>query len=327
MGVTMNAYASLLVMIDPDKPVDELLSFATTLAVAHGAVLHICVPVKPVEFSGWASEAQRTRENNQCLAQLQSWLRAKLAQWPAPAKVVCTYPWSESLADTLLTTQGRLQPDLVIKLQEDHAAFGWPLVTPPDWRLLRECRAPLLLLVPPAMAGSRRVIAALDLMPVEEGHSLDEDVINAALNLAEPIKADVDLVHAFEFASMQVATEGAGQTWTQLLARQRRQCETRLAHAAQSHHLPVEHCHMLEGRAVPTLARMVPNAGDLLVMGRSRHEGLETWLGTTPERVLARHPAYGLLVVGPLDHEPVLHGYRRPLRERLDALVGMMFPD
>lgn len=323
----MNRYSRLLVVIDPDKPVDRVLHFAIELAHAHGAVLHICVPVTPIDFCAWTSESYRTQEKNRCLAQLQTWLQSKLAQWPAAGSVICTYPWSESVVDTLLATEQRLEPDLVVKLQEDRSTFGWPLVTPPDWPLLRECRPPLLLLGPAAGEGTIKVIAALDLVPPTEGHSLDEMVIHAAMQFAEPINAEVHLVHAFDLASMQVAVEGSGQTWQRLLSRQRRLCETQLAQAAQRHGLPAGRCHLLEGKPVPTLARLVPQVGDVMVLGRSAHDRLETWAGTTAERVLAHHPACSLLAVGPLEDETTTEARRRPIRERLDSLVGMMFPD
>ncbi|MFS2156736.1 universal stress protein [Pseudomonas sp. Pseusp122] len=319
----MSNYHKLLLVLDPDKPLGRVLAYAVELARAHGAVLHICVPVMLATSVESTGAPERSLENKLHLARVQAWLQAGLAQLGSSihgVSIVAIYPWSLSLHDSLIDTQERVDPDLLIKLQEEYSLDGRPFIMPLDWRLLRECRAPVLLQSAAAVHGPEKVMAALDLVAQGQGPSLDEQVVRAALQLAAPFGAAVHLVHAFDFASM------AG--WNHEMATQRRHCEARLARIAGYHAIPAQNCHLLDGRPLATLSHLVvPQQCDVMVIGRSPHEALDTCLGNTAERIVARHPACCLLVVGALDHPSLPRSGWRSLRERLDSLVGVLFAD
>jgi universal stress protein E len=216
----------------------------------------------------------------------------------------------------------------LIKTVEHESTFKRVFMMPVDWHLLRECPVPVYLMCAQAQGVPKKVVAAVDLASQQEGISLDELVIEAAIRFAHPYGAELHLVHAFDFASMQVPDYSGERAWEHFVMQQRSACEARLALLAERYQVPSQRRHLIEGSTLPVLSeRLKPTDSDVIVIGRSRHDGIDTWRGNTAERLLAKHPACGVLAVGPVAEPLSLPERLQPLRQRLDSLIQALFPD
>jgi universal stress protein E len=211
---------------------------------------------------------------------------------------------------------------------EHESTFKRVFMTPLDWHLLRECPVPVYLMCSGTQGIAKKVVAAVDLSSEHDGILLDEQVIGAATRLAHSCGAELHLVHAFDFASMQVPDHTVGRAWENFCTQQRSACQARLAIIAERYQVPPQRRHFIEGETLPVLTeRLKPTESDVIVIGRSRHDGIDTWRGNTAERLLAKNPACGVLAVGSVAEPSSIQEHLQPLRQRLDSLIQMLFPD
>lgn len=223
----------------------------------------------------------------------EQWLQAAVASLnQAPLQIGTQLVWGEPLHRQILDQIEKLQPLLVIKDVHYEPLLQRLLPDPLDWKLLRLCPVPLMLVNHAASPELRRVIAAVEpVAPEHRAGQLNQRVVQAARQLAEQSGASLHLAYVYEgLRPGQLGQASLAQeTIAQLYAELRVDAVARFQAFAREQGIAEDHCHLLQGAPAEALAGLASNTQtDLLVLGTARRESLEHSLfGSTAERILA----------------------------------------
>jgi universal stress protein E len=207
-----------------------------------------------------------------------------------------------------------LGPDLVVSFSAWQSPLQRTLFTADDWRLIRECRVPVLLVKDPTLLSRPRILACVD--PTHAGDkpaALDHELLDEAERFARALDGEVRVLHVLthrhSFAvagDAYVTPVGAAETGHAGIE----QAEQALRGLLAAHPAFVGHGRVRIGTpADEIVAEAREQRASLVVMGAVARGRLERWIvGSTAEGTLDRL-ACNVLVV-----KPVARG-TRPIQE------------
>ncbi len=100
---------------------------------------------------------------------------------------------------------------LIIKDAQPEPAMKRVFFTPLDWRLLRDCPVPVHLVTDSRNPRPRRILAIVDVLRSEDQDLVFNDqIVDAAVKLAEQCNAQVELLHAFDWTAVYASDMGIG---------------------------------------------------------------------------------------------------------------------
>jgi len=172
------------------------------------------------------------------------------------------------------------------------------LLTNVDWRLIRECPVPLLLVKDRKLAAEPVVLAAVDpLNEHDKPAALDDRIFTFAADLARVLRGHLHVVHSY---GTPLGAELPADA-VKLIADEHRAA---MARFLDTHAALQGRPHLYEGMAHECLQKAAQeHAADIVVMGAVARRGLKRLLiGSTAERVLDRLPC-DLVIIKPLDFE------------------------
>lgn len=183
---------------------------------------------------------------------------------------------------------------LIIKDAQEEPALKRVFFTPLDWQLLRDCPVPVHLVTHALNPRPRNVLAIIDVLRSEEqDHEFNDQIIDAAVKLAEVCDARLELLHVFDWTSLYTQDIGFGALplatgiYEALGVAQ----NEAFAAIAERHGVPPECRHFKEGMPVPSICEFAAEHHcDVIVMGTVQNKGLDKLLGTTAEQLLHRAP-------------------------------------
>lgn len=293
----MSQYQRILCFVDPQMRHSAGLQRAAAVARATGAALHLSLIDHSVPLSRLlAAEPRRTAPVlEQFLDQRRLWLAEEASALKADGVVVTTQvSWSAATLDEMLSQATEFAPDLVVKDSHYEPLLSRLFLKALDWRLLRECPAPLLLVGNLRHALPRRVLIAVD---VAAPAAVNEQTVRAGLALAIQCQAEPHLAYAFEVVPPLAAGDLALDYFDVLLPRHREEFDA----LCQSFGVPAGQRHLLLGPPTGMLTELAASLnGDVLVIGiAERRAGGRPLLGSTAESLLARAPCDMLAVPAP----------------------------
>lgn len=203
--------------------------------------------------------------------------------------------------------------DLVLKDVAHVSALRRILFVPADWDLLRTCPVPLWLVTGQGSTLPSRVEVAVDPLHPEHGSALNPRIVDLARTVAQPGKARVHVLSAFEgfpvsLASMEPEASGIAFPTEALYEELRREHRVSFAGMLAANRLQPDQGDVVYGAAANALSDAVRERdADLLVMGVMRRHGFERFLmGSTAERLVDYSPCDVLAVPAPVADEPAL---------------------
>lgn len=208
-------------------------------------------------------------------------------------KVHAEVIWADSLSREILRMVLATKPDLLVKDAETGPRKGW---APVDWRLLRHCPVPLMLVQPRPGPDVRRVLAAVDPMHAwGKPESLDGAILSAGRLIAGRYEAELHVRHAVEPLPALLA-QHMGEGSEAVEAAHRDYLDTQrnvLAAACEGQALDTARVHQREGAPAQVISDLVDDVGaDLLVLGTVNQRGLKrAVIGGTAEAILDRTTA------------------------------------
>jgi universal stress protein E len=300
----MGTYRSIMLLLRHAESPSPALARARALATASGASVHLFLfeHEAAIEAVSHVSREVAHLAQEAFLRQRSEWLQAHAAAMradgiDAQAHVIWGAPAHELVLDKVL----ELKPDLVIKDIERQPLARRLLLTSLDWKLLRLCPMPLMLVCGQRPALPRRAVVAID--PVAEVHTagaLNARLLDAARRL--PGIDTVELAHAFEpVAALAIGEPLGSAVWLNEVFDSLRSLGERALHEfAETHGVPPANRHLLAGPPALVLPTLVEGLeADVLVLGTVQRHGLERLIiGSTAERIL-QHASCDLLVVKP----------------------------
>jgi universal stress protein E len=192
--------------------------------------------------------------------------------------------WAKDVADWVNDHCAAQTTDLVIKT--GHRSERWDY-TPTDWRLLRECPAPVMVVASRSWKKRPRLLAALDLGSRKKTKlDLNRRVLTEARALADLLGAELHAVYVIEIP--QVLADLDLIDPRRYLAEQRRALQPMVDALADDFTIPTDRFHLLPGqphRAIPKLANKLKV--DTVLLGTVGRRGVRArLLGNTAEAVL-----------------------------------------
>lgn len=208
--------------------------------------------------------------------------------------------WVQHPYEEILHFVNEMSLALIIKDAQEESALKRVFFTPLDWQLLRDCPVPVHLVTNAVNPRPRHVLAIVDVLRSEEQDQVFNDqIVDAAVKLAEECVATLELVHVYDWTAVYARDMGIGALplatgiYEALGVVQR---ET-FAALAERHGVPPDRRHFIEGTPLLGICDFATeHRTDMIVMGTVQHRGLNKRLGTTAEQLLHRAPCSVLAI-------------------------------
>ncbi len=199
----------------------------------------------------------------------------------------------------------RLAPDLVVSFSAWQSPLQRTWFTADDWRLIRECRVPVLLVKDPTLLTKPRILACVD--PTHAGDkpaALDHQLLDEAERFARALDGEVRVLHVLTHRHSFAVAGDAYVTPVPAAETGRagiEQAEQALRELLAAHPAFVEHGRVRIGTpADEIVVEAREQRASLVVMGAVSRGRLERWIvGSTAEGTLDRL-ACNVLVVKPV---------------------------
>jgi len=261
----MQAIRSILVVIEPEHPESLALKRARLIAGVTQAHLHLLVCDKKHDHS------EHLRGLKECLLE-------------DGYSVTTEQAWNESLQETIVNVQQAEGCGLVIKQHFPDSSLKKALLTPADWKLLRHCPTPVLLVKTANSWKDGVILAAIDVGNTDHEHrELHATIIDHGYDIAHLAKAHLHVISAHP-SPMLSAADPVFQLKETIEARYREQCKAFQA----EFDIDDEHLHIEEGPAdvlIPFMAHKLKAA--VTVIGTVARSGFSgALIGNTAEVVL-----------------------------------------
>lgn len=275
----MQAIKRILVVIDPTQTDQLALNRAKLIAGFIDSELHLLV-------------CENRDDHMSTLDKLCAELKAE--------GLTASYSqsWQGNLTDTInqvLSSQGC---DLVIKQHLPDSPLKKALLTPDDWKLLRYCPAPVLLVKTTASWMNGCVLAAVDVgYHDDQHHVLHDTIVSHAADIVDMVGGALHLVSAHP-APMLSAADPIYQLRENIAARYREEAQR----YGTENGLDPERMHIAEGPAdtlIPKVAKQI--GASVTVIGTVARKGIAgALIGNTAEVILDQLDS-DILVLKPED--------------------------
>jgi len=265
----MFSIRKILVVIEPGAETDRVATLAVPraclIARATGASLHLLV-------------CDRKQDHAELLTDLRHVLEAK------DIKVTTEQDWHESTHQTIVKVQQAQGAELVIKQHFPDSTLKKALLTPADWKLLRYCPCPVLMVKTDRPWREGAILAAVDVGNPDGEHSaLHYSIVQHGFTIAEIAKGELHVIAAHP-SPMLSAADPVYQLSTTVEGKYREQCKAFQA----EFNIDDAHLHIAEGPAdvlIPFTAHHVQAA--VTIIGTAGRTGISgALIGNTAEVVL-----------------------------------------
>ena len=290
----MSDYSTIMVVLDRDMQRDSAMIRGVELAKRTGAKLFLLfVDYNSAIFKARFIDPELLRQAiSGYLDVRRRWLDTELAKLQeqgieAEGQVVWHRPPYEEIAHMA----AELRPDLVIKEATPVQGLDRILGTPEDRHLVRLCPAPLMLVNRHSSTVPQKILAAVDPFDThDKPHSLNDDVLKAALRMAYSVDAQVDVAHAYEYLPA-AAPVGAETVFADagVFEQVREEHRKEFVAFGKVHGIPEEQMHLREGEPWQVLRELAEDLTiDLVVLGSVQRSGLKrVMMGATAESILS----------------------------------------
>lgn len=261
----MQAVKRILVVIDPSQEEQVALNRASLIAGFIECELHLLVCENREDYSDLLA-------------------RLRVEQDAKGIRCSVTQDWHHNATDTICRAVAREGCDLVVKQHRPDNPLRKALLTPDDWKLLRYCPAPVLMVKNSDSWIKGAVVAAVDVGNHDDQHHvLHDTIVSHAADIVEMIGGDLHLVSAHP-APMLSAADPAFQLKDSIAAEYRARAEPYV----KLYGIDAQHLHIDEGPAdtlVPQVANRI--GASVTIIGTVGRKGIAgALIGNTAEVVL-----------------------------------------
>jgi universal stress protein E len=278
---------------------------ARALACATGAVLHIVAfdYVQALAAAGLFDHDAMAQAREGYLQVHRQWLEQQARfQRREGVQVSTEVVWARPTLAHLLEYVNDFHADLVIKDTHRVSALDRAFHRPLDWQLLRDCPAPLHLVIDATNPKPLSILATIDLSHLEElTQGLNDRILDLASSLAESCGATLHLLNVSGWselgeAEVNVPTATLASSLRDAVSDAQLEAFEALA---DRYGIEKQQRHLLPGTPAEVIARFAQQgAFDMVVLGTTYHRGIDIFIGSTAESVLNRSPC-SLTIVKP----------------------------
>lgn len=212
-------------------------------------------------------------------------------------EVSCHFAEQHHLAEAIIAETEKCQPDVVIKSTHHHKAIERSLITNTDWRLIRKCPAPLLLVKPGDWQTAGVAVTAVDpLHSKAEQAKLDRVLLDATSQIASQLKLKPCVFHSyFPFVSSLFPLESENSEHLERIKQHHKEALDELLTGYEVDEANIE---LSAGDLAPSLVQFLEdrNANLLIIGALSRNVIERAIVGNTAERILEGSPCDVLIL-------------------------------
>ena len=202
----MQAVRSILVVLDPEHAHSRALTRAKLIAGVTGARLHLLM-------------CDKKQDHSALLSLLSSQLHDD-----GYDNVTHEQKWKDSLHQSIIHVQQAEGCELVIKEHRPDNPLSKALLTPSDWKLLRECPCAVLMVKSECPWTGGVILAAVDVGNQDEAHRLlHASIIDHGYDIASLAKGQLHVISAHP-SPMQSASDPVYQLTETIEKRYREAC-------------------------------------------------------------------------------------------------------
>jgi universal stress protein E len=265
MEMIMQAIRSILVVMEPNHTEDLALKRAKLIAGVTQSHLHLLVCDKKSDHTGYLRDLTGLLNSEGFSTSSQQ-------------------AWDENKHQTIINVQQAEGCGLVVKQHFPDNPLKKALLTPDDWKLLRYCPAPVLMVKTEKSWAGSVILAAVDVGNADGEHrTLHTSIVSHGFDIAALAKAELHVISAHP-APMLSAADPTFQLKETIEARYREQCKA----FQVEYDISDERLHIAEGPAdvlIPQNAHRL-NAG-VTVIGTVARTGISgALIGNTAEVIL-----------------------------------------
>lgn len=301
----MNQTPTILSVIDPTAEEQPALQRAAHIARETASALELLICDFDSDIDAGFTSTVWIREVEPAKDHLMAIYEEKLERLAEPlretgidasVRVVWDFPLQDAIAREIAASR----PWIVFKDTHHHNLLRRTILSNTDWRLIRQCPAPLYLAKPNDPPAHPAVYAAVD--PMHEHAKpadLDRAIVDLAQRFAGYLSGELHIVHAHDLPELLVATP-VGEALRETERKRRRDM---FREFVAGYALPEDRARFVEGLPEVKLPELTheEHAG-LIVIGAVSRRALDRLIvGSTAERVLDRLGC-DLLVVKPPKH-------------------------
>ena len=261
----MQTIRSLLVVIEPQLMESFALKRAKEIAKSTKAHLHLLI-------------CDKEHDHSSLLSVLESSLRSEAFS------VSSRQTWHENLHTTIIREQQAEGCALVIKQHVSESILKRLLLTPEDWKLLRDCPSPVLLVKTTRAWSNGVVLAAVDVGNADEDHMvLHKSIIDQGFRIASLTHGQLHVVSAHPAPTLAVM-DAAYPIDTEYEASYRAACKE----FQRQFEIDDDRLHIKEGPADIIIQHVAKKLGAVVtVIGTVARTGLSgALIGNTAEIVI-----------------------------------------
>ncbi|MCO6055739.1 universal stress protein [Pseudomonas sp. MOB-449] len=261
----MHTIRNTLVVMDPQQSEEQILNRARMIASSTRSHLHLLVCDKRPDLSPHLEEVRGALEKE-------------------GFSVSAQRAWHHSLYQTVIAAQQAEGCGLVIKQHRPDNPLTKSILTPEDWKLLRYCPSPVLIVKTTAPWASGTILAAVDVGNSDIEHRvLHAGIVSHGHDVAKLSGGTLHMMSAHPYPMLS-APDPVFQRKESIEDFYREQCRT----LQKEFGIDDERLHIEEGAAdilIPQVARKLNAA--LTVIGNVARTGLAgAMIGNTAEMVL-----------------------------------------
>ncbi|UTW07970.1 universal stress protein [Pseudomonas benzenivorans] len=295
----MQTIRNTLVVLDAAQSVAQLLNRAKLIASSTQSHLHLLVCDKKNDHSTFLGETQEALRNEDF-------------------SVSAEQAWLGNVHQTVIAVQQAQGCGLVIKQHLRDTRLSKNLIPSEDWKLLRYCPAPVLIVRTDTSWQGGHILAAIDAGNSDVDHRvLHAGIVGHAHDIAKMTGGDLHLMTAHPCPEL-MAADPIFQVRDSIKSWYRQRCR-----ALQMEYAVADDClHIEEGPAdslIPAIAKRL--GASLTVIGSVARSGLSgALIGNTAETVLDSLDC-DVLVLKPADIISHLEDLAAPLSPDLDQAI------
>jgi universal stress protein E len=298
----MKTIKSLLVVIDPTVERDFVVDRARLIAKATNARVRIFINnsnslsqhsyiYEGIDGAFFETQSKLFEDHYQhMLADLADEFRADKIE-------ISTAFTEEHHLAAIIKQTNEFNPDLVLKSTHHHSAIERSLITNTDWRLIRKCPTPLLLVKPGSWSEAGSVVTAVDPLHAKAAQSkLDKVLLSTTELLAGKLKQTPCVFHSY-YPFVSTIFPMGGET-KEHLDRIRNQHSDKLTELLTGYDIAEENIKLSEGEIMPMLVKYLDsvNANVLVIGALSRNVLERAIVGNTAEKILEDCPCDVLVI-------------------------------
>ncbi len=261
----MQAIRSILVVMNPQHPEELALKRAKLIAGVTQSHLHLLVCDKKGDHGAYLAEHQATLQQE-------------------GYSVTTQQAWHEGFYQTIIAAQQVEGCGLVIKQHIPDNPLKKALITPEDWKLLRYCPSPVLMVKTDRPWTGGIILAAVDVGNGDAEHrTLHSGIISNGYDIAKLANGTLHVISAHP-SPMLSAADPTFQLKETIEARYRAQCKA----FQEEYDISDDRLHLEEGPADVLIPHTASKLGAVVtIIGTVARTGLSgALIGNTAEVVL-----------------------------------------